>query len=203
MPPCDRFEIIATTIGPKEDQVHSVGFVADLTNGLPEEFRNCDVFYAELPWEQGFQIFNDRAGIVAPRTYHEFMSAIGGIVQYIFAPVFLIVGRRGAKMLPTPHLSFPIRQHNEKSHWKGQCVGYNTRINRFQDRPTSTDELITRLAEQFGSVGHLACGYGNAAVAFHNAGKRFVACDFNPNCIGVLKWRLTNEGDRAASDHLR
>lgn len=151
--------------------------VHDVTSGpLPDEFRRCDVFYTDPPWQSGYDEFASRAGVLAP-SYPEFMAAlVAAIPQGI--PAVIVSGKHAARYIPNSYQPFPTRLNEH------DAVAYAQHV---QLTGLRTAEAIGRhLAVTYNCVGDPCCGYGNAARWFVQAGKRFVASDVNPKCIGYI-----------------
>jgi hypothetical protein len=53
-----------------------VTFVHDIMSSptLPDQYGPCDVLVTDLPWQRGFETFNERAGVDDGRTYAQFMA---------------------------------------------------------------------------------------------------------------------------------
>lgn len=159
----------------------SLAFVHDLISGpLPRVYGTCDVLYTDLPWQNGFGIFNERAGIDDGRTYREFMAAVSGVVTGAPQPVYLVTGRHALKLLPEPAQVLVTRLNEDAS----VIVTYN--VQEMHKKFGEARELLRSLAAQHERVGDFCCGYGSAARAFRRQGKTFVASDVNPQCIGYI-----------------
>lgn len=160
----------------------SLAFVHDLIGGsLPPAYDGCDVFYTDLPWQKGFGVFNERAGIDDGRTYRGFMAAVSGIIAGISQPVYLVTGRHAFSLLPEPARVLDTRLNEDAA----VIVAYNV-VLPARKRFGEARELLWSLAAQHERVGDFCCGYGSAARAFRRQGKTFVVSDVNPRCIGYI-----------------
>lgn len=175
-----------------------LAFAHDIRNGLPSEYDICDVFYTDLPWRDGFAIFEARAGavkasqqadvrsvsancaLVAPRPdYAAFLHDIRKILLHgTPKPTVLVTGRQSMPYLPMPGHIYPTKLNGADA----VALSYSCRLAHTQ---TATD-ILEELAQRFNVVGDFCCGYGRTANIFRNAGKRFVVSDFNPSCIGYI-----------------
>lgn len=153
--------------------------VHDITTGvLPADFAACDVLYVDLPWPNGLATFNERAAV--DHTFAEVMAGVSAVVEGDSRPVFVVTGKQGAKKLPTPDLSAPIRLNQ----WAAVVAAYHT-----TDMPQGcgTDiEFIGQLARRYARVGDFCCGYGRSLRLFARQGKAFTGSDYNPHCIGYI-----------------
>jgi hypothetical protein len=159
----------------------SVAFAHDLMVPLPDIYKKCDVFYLEPPWQAGFKVFNERAGVMDGRQYPRFMQRLGEVLEGLEAPTYILTGKSESRRLPKPSFSYPIAANGYPSGFL--CIGY--RVESPIVAPTS-DALIAQLAHDYGCVGDFTCGYGKAARVFHATGKQFVVSDFVKHCIGVI-----------------
>lgn len=160
----------------------SSAFVHDLISGtLPRAYSTCDVLYTDLPWQKGFNTFNERAGIDDGRTYREFMAAVSSVIasQPPSRPVYLVTGRHALSLLPEPAQVLATRLNEDAA----VIVAYNAHESQ---RFGEARELLRSLATRHERVGDFCCGYGSAARAFRRQGKTFVASDVNPRCIGYI-----------------
>jgi hypothetical protein len=156
-----------------------IAFQHDIRTGLSLEFGVCDVIYAEPPWPDGFETFNERAGTTGG-TYRELMQAIAkAVLSDTKAPAVLLVGERAIKLLP-PFLDHVKTILNGNEVW---AISYRTRL---PATPRTSEELVAWLATRFQCVGDFCCGYGKAGRIFYRAGKRFVLADYNARCIGHI-----------------
>lgn len=162
----------------------SVAFRYDLTDvlsnkygELPEEYRGCDILYSELPWRNGMDAFNERAGMSV--TYADFMAAVSRVVLTTpDIPVILVTGRHALSRLPEPSQVLTTSLNADPA----VALLYNTRT-----KPVNTaTELITRIADRFDRVGDFCCGYGRTLRIFHRVGGTFVGSDYNASCIGYI-----------------
>lgn len=163
----------------------SVAFVHDLMSGpLPAEYDRCDALYADLPWRAGFDRYNARAGVTDGRTYPEFMAAVKALVKEQARPVVLVTGQHARRLLPRAAQEIPLRMpvaHEQPA------IAYVYNLFWLGGRvDLTTQDIQARLALAYDVVGDFCCGYGWSARTFTQAGKRFVASDYNPRCVGYI-----------------
>ena len=157
-----------------------VALVHDVMAGaLPLEYADCDVLYAEPPWQRGFEQFNTRAGVDDARTYRAFLTAVGDIVQSVTIPAVLITGAHAVPHLPAAGHQFATQLYEHSA------IALCYRFEQPPDAPR-TNELLAQLATRFRCVGDFCCGYGNTAQAFVKARRKFVCSDFDPRCVGYI-----------------
>jgi hypothetical protein len=160
-----------------------LAFVHDLmaASQLPGEYIVCDVLVTDLPWQKGYETFNERAGVDDGRTYGTFMARISEIVESTSVPLWLITGKHALAKLPQPDAAL-FMQLNEDD---AIAVGYRpgTEVERSYG---VAPEFLHALSQHYDVVGDFCCGYGRTARVFLRAGKRAVVSDFNPQCIGYV-----------------
>jgi hypothetical protein len=172
-----------------------VAFVHDLLTApaLPAEFAECDVLYADLPWRNGFSEFNRRAGVNDDRTYSEFLKTVARLLEDERRPVFLLTGKHALRQLPPPDFTRAVRMFQ----FSALAVVYNATPTHRSLRWTTATALLDQLGGLHRSVGDFCCGYGSSVRAFAEAGRRFVASDFNPRCVGYIAEHVQEwAGDR-------
>lgn len=162
----------------------SVAMVHNLLNPLPKEFDACDVLYADPPWPAGIERFDQRAGVVTAGGFDGIMAALTRIIgENTHRPVVLVIGKAALRRLPAPRM---IR--------RTQLVGRPAILVSYHQYLDQLDGMngepvkyaLGFLATKYQCIGDMTCGYGEASMAFHAAGKRFVASDYNARCIGKL-----------------
>jgi hypothetical protein len=180
----------------------SIAFTYDVMSGkqLPFEYDACDVLYAEIPWKHGFDIFNsraDKANVITQETkwrrYDDFLLRILQITQSSKKPTFLLVGQFFSSYLLKHNakemfIKYPIMLNNGKA-WIYCANLYNPFNWLFLDKyhtHTSTETLISDLAQRFERVGDFMCGYGTTGRIFMMNKKKFVMSDYNSKCIGHI-----------------
>lgn len=158
-------------------------FVHDLMTSpaLPGEFDDCDVLVTDLPWQVGYQTFNDRAGVADDRTYGTFMDRVSEIVESTTCPLYLVTGRHALPKLPEPDAVLPMRLNED------DAVAVAYRPGPEADKSYGVaPEFLHALAQRYQLAGDFCCGYGRTARFFLRSGQRAVLSDFNPNCIGYI-----------------
>ncbi len=167
----------------------STAMTRSVFDPLPEESAHCDVLYAEPAWRAGYAKFNSRAGFAQlppSRSYESYLAALRTLVQSFSPnPSFMCIGKSMAKRL-SPHWTVPTSLHCGNA----LIAGWNCGRQSVPHSISNSVELIDHLATKFNFVYDPCCGYGNACVAFFLAGKRFLGCDINRKCIGVLASRV-------------
>lgn len=167
--PCYRFE-----------HAGSIAFASRIdqyAKSLPSEFDTCDVIYAEPPWRQGYEKFNQRAGYSTQLTFGHFVTKLNYLARNCGRPCAYIAGREMLRSM-TPDVTL------ELTHNGGEALvaGYNITIPAVRDSVA----LIHELAEKYDRVGDFMAGYGRSGRIFAEHGKSFVLSDINPQCIGYI-----------------
>ena len=154
-----------------------------IINGLPSEFNDCDVLYAEPPWPHGFQIFNKRAG-ASHTSYADLGRAIRNIIETYTVPIYILLGKRMLQMLPEPdQLIETILNGNSATVavWKDK---YNGPVK-------NTEHICNHLGSRYECLGDFTCGYGACVKNFlEGGGSKFVASDYDGKCITVMAAQL-------------
>jgi hypothetical protein len=160
-----------------------VAFTHDLMSAatLPAEFQQCDVFVTDLPWRNGYDAFNERAGVGDGRTYQQFMRRVAEIVESVTAPTYLVTGRHALPLLPEPDAILAMMLNEDAA----VAIGYRPGAEG-DGRYGVVPEFLYALAQRYTTVGDFCCGYGSAGRFFLRSGKRAVLSDFNPLCIGYI-----------------
>jgi len=161
----------------------SVAFCHDLMEGLPADYDVCDVLYTELPWRNGFDKFNERAGVDDGRAYEDFMAALSDILLRVNKLTIIVTGSHAERLLPAPTMKFDCLLNG------GQAIGY-VYGGAFHGKG-DTVAILKTLALKYQCIGDFCCGYGRSAKIFHDAGKRFVVSDYNAKCIGYIAKALS------------
>lgn len=160
-----------------------VAFVHDLMSSpdLPDEYAACDVLVTDLPWQVGFDTFNQRASIADGRTYAAFMARVSEIVEQMVVPVWLVTGRHALRYLPQPVTVLPTMLNEDEA----VAIGYQPG-GEADGRYGVAPELLHALAQRYEVAGDFCCGYGRTGRFFLRSGERAVLSDFNPQCIGYI-----------------
>lgn len=190
------------TAAPATDRVAwngSVAFVHDIVTApedqpLPRDYDTCDALVADLPWANGFDTFNDRAGVADGRTYRDFLRALARVITTRDTPIYLVTGMHAMKRLPgalpEPAFSAPIRLNEYDS----VVIAYRAPVPT--RRWTIAQDLLLDLAQSNRRIGDFCCGYGRTARIALAARRTFVASDVNPQCIGYIAEHLPEWGKR-------
>lgn len=167
----------------------SVAMTRSVFEPLPDACEQCDVLYAEPAWRDGYVKFNSRAGITqlpSSQSYESYLAALRSIAEsFSPRPSFMCIGKSMAKRL-SPHWTTPISLHGSDA----LLAGWNCENSLIHSSISNSVQFIDHVATKFDFVYDPCCGYGNACVAFFSAGKRFLGCDINRKCIGVLASRV-------------
>lgn len=160
-----------------------VAFVHDLLSSpvLPDEYAACDVLVTDLPWQKGYETFNQRAGVQDDRTYASFMAQVAQVVEGTTVPLWLVTGRHALTRLPKPDALLPTRLNENDA----VAVGYRPG-GEADGSYGVAPELLHALAQRYEVAGDFCCGYGRTGRFFVRGGKRAVLSDFNPKCIGYI-----------------
>jgi hypothetical protein len=155
-----------------------IAFRADLFGDLPGEYLKADVIYAEIPWKDGFTIFNERAQKNFDMRYEDLLSRVKAWVDALNKPTIILCGKLALRHLQPKEISFTkIRGANALAclwnypTWEGIKI---------------SDEIMRDLSQSFNTVGDFCCGYGRTGRAFVRANKRYILSDYNGECIGYI-----------------
>jgi hypothetical protein len=160
-----------------------LAFVHDIlsTPALPGEYVICDVLVADLPWQRGYETFNERAGVDDGRTYATFMQRVAELVEATDVPTYLITGKHALSRLPTPAMTLPMMLNE----WEAIAICYRPG-SEADGRYGVAPEFLHALAQRYAIAGDFCAGYGRTGRFFLRAGKRAVLSDLNPQCIGYI-----------------
>lgn len=166
-----------------------VAFVHDLMTApaLPPEFSPCDVLVTDLPWQKGYETFNQRAGVDDGRTYDTFMEGVSNIVESTTCPLYLVTGRHALAKLPKPDALIPMHLNEDVA----VAVSYRPG-DEADGKYGVAPEFLHALAQRYDLAGDFCAGYGRTARFFLRSGKRAVVSDFNPHCIGYIAANATS-----------
>jgi hypothetical protein len=139
------------------------------------------VLITDLPWRNGYDAFNERAGVDDGRTYQQFMQRVGEIVESARVPTYLVTGRHAVPMLLNPDIILPMMLNEDSA----VAIGYRPGP-EVERRYGVVPEFLYALAQRYTTVGDFCCGYGSAGRFFLRSGKQAVLSDFNPSCIGYI-----------------
>lgn len=159
----------------------STAFVHDLWEGLPPEFSDVDVIYAEIPWADGFDEFCRRAGAVAPPSYSEWLYRLSGTLSNCGKPWIMVGGYAMSRRIGCQWLK-PVRLNGS------QAIAMGAFAPSIPEEIKDAEDIVRWLSgnPNYRIIGDPCCGYGRAARIFAEAGKHFVATDINPVCIGHI-----------------
>ena len=176
------FDELKGQIGVKRvDYQQSTALVYDvISDVVPNEFFDCDLIYTEPCWKDGFNKFNDRAGVTSSRTYQGYIASMNDIILKLNVPTVVITGKHALRYWLQPNQMFESKLVHGSN-----CVAlvYNFKL----DRPyASVVDMLPELAAKFNKVGDFNCGYGYTGKIFAGCGKNFVISDYNAKCIGYI-----------------
>lgn len=149
------------------------------SESLPDEFSTCDVFYTDLPWADGIQRFNDRAG-AGVADYAVFLQRVNCIASR-HKPCVLVTGKKSLKHLAGASDVFETSLRGAKA----VAAVYGT-LDCKVDWSLGSKGILESLATRYLRIGDFCCGYGSAGRAFVGCGKTFVMSDYNEMCIGAI-----------------
>ena len=154
-----------------------------MSQGLPIEFSNCDILYAEPPWSHGFHVFNKRVG-VSGITYADFCEAIKKIILRWDKPIYLLLSQAMLKILPKP------RELHDTILNEGDAL-LGVWNDSYSGSLVSTEYVCQELGRKYKTMGDFTCGYGDCVINFLSGGGRgFVASDYDGKCITVMAARM-------------
>lgn len=164
---------------------NSIAFYHDLCakDELPDEFKKCDILYVEIPWQKGFNIFNERANINDKRTYELFLNHLSKIINNTDIPLVILCGKTSTKRLPKPFKKQQVINSYLKTNYPFNALFYN-----FETVPefTNTKDFFSWGVYNFDCVGDFMCGYGLTGKHFLKNDKSCVLSDYNKTCIGYI-----------------
>lgn len=160
-----------------------VAFVHDILSvaTLPPDFNVCDVLITDLPWQRGYETFNERAGVTDDRTYATFMQRVAELVEAATVPTYLITGRHALPKLPAPDLVLPMMLNE----WEAVAICYRPDAEA-DGRYGVAPEFLHALSKRYAIAGDFCAGYGRTGRFFLRSGRAAVLSDFNPHCIGYI-----------------
>jgi hypothetical protein len=160
-----------------------VAFVHDILSSgtLPADYNMCDVLVTDLPWQRGYETFNERAGVDDGRTYATFMQRVAELVEATDVPTYLITGKHALSRLPTPAMTLPMMLNE----WEAIAICYRPG-SEADGRYGVAPEFLHALAQRYAVAGDFCAGYGRTGRFFLRSGKAAVLSDFNPRCVGYI-----------------
>lgn len=178
--------ITYSNVAETKKAVHPKGIMMQndiIADGLPEQFDECDVLYAEPPWRHGFKIFNKRAG-VDHASYNDLADAISKIITGTEKPVYILLGQQMLNKLPRPNQLFETILNGNGAMvaiWRDTYTGLTD----------NTEVICQNLGSRYKCLGDFTCGYGACVQNFlEGGGKRFVASDYDGKCITVMSAQM-------------
>jgi hypothetical protein len=156
-------------------------FRADLSEGIPPPMYEADVWYADLPWRDGYQRFADRAGVIQRLPFDAMMKLLGELISNASKPAVMVTGKHAVRHLKPRQ----VAQTKLNGAIAVACLWGVPQWDGVRD----ARDILDSLSQEYGCVGDFCCGYGRSGLAFSRAGKRYVLSDFNPTCVGEIAAR--------------
>lgn len=144
---------------------------------IPDEFKECDLIYAEPMWPAGMKNFDERAGSITS-SYADHAKAVARFMRELPLPTVMTTSKAMLKHMPLPDLVMTIDLNGNPADvgfWNG-AVGFGD----------DNRDLIRDLATRYNVVGDWCAGYGTTGRLFIEAGKRAVLADYNAECCGYI-----------------
>jgi hypothetical protein len=158
-----------------------LALTADIIAGLPSEVLSCDAIYGEPPWRDGYRIFADRAGVELSLSWGDWIRRYCHMMLESELPACAMFGKQGLRYVDAETVR-PIKlsAHGDYPVFLAEWNGIDT------GDTDSTNEVSSFLGMIYDTVADLCCGFGASSRLIKAAGGRFVAVDFNANCIGYI-----------------
>lgn len=157
-----------------------IAFVHDIeSKEIPEVFFQVDFIYSDLPWENGYETFNKRAGR-ENNTWSELVMRAVELTRKLDKPFYFTGGKGFAKYFPDNSC--------EEYHWG--IHNYNTRIytnNPINKKIKDVESYIEELYAIYDVGLDFCCGYGSLGKFAKLTGKKAILTDINPYCIGYIE----------------
>jgi len=157
-----------------------------ITEGLHPDFLSCDVIYCEPPFPAGIKVFDKRAKDTT-NSYRDFIEAFKVAWEQIKVPKYGIFNKILAKHMPEPT---SISRVKLNAHWENLfCYGPPVPTN------ISNYDACRFLGIAHHRIGDICCGYGMPVLQFKKMKPQntFVASDYDPHCITVLRKLMDDE----------
>jgi hypothetical protein len=171
--------------GPNPWAGHGLAFEWDLygQSQLPTQYADADVLFSVLPWPNGWSVFEERAEATGGnRTYTGFMQSVVTLAESSAMPCYFLTAKRSLSLLPRTWRRGKIRLFGEVV----DLVGSGPPITV---EPLDVSLFLKALARQYNCVGDFCCGFGQTARIFAECGKRYVASDYNAECVAYVSGR--------------
>jgi hypothetical protein len=183
---------VAASPVPRWNDTRGLAFVHDISSGvIPSEYEQADVFYSEPAWRHGYQKFAAASEVKPLGDYDDYLSTQLKFINDSGIPSFLVIAQSMIERC-NPRHAHPVKLRG------GDAVlaVWNTTLNVKVDE---CDRVIDHLSATYDCVVDPSCGYGNVSRWFHRNGKKFIATDINPVCIGVIAERIENDAGSVSS----
>lgn len=148
---------------------NSYVFKHDLNDGVHELFSKCDCIYSEPAWQNGYELFIERADEKS-LTYKDYLKSIESVIIELKNPSFIVGGKHMLRYI-TPHNHINIRFNGFNAilmFWFSNIIEVK-----------NNKELLDILSKTYYTVLDFSCGYGEHLLKFDN----FIGCDINDKCI--------------------
>lgn len=147
------------------------------TQPVPDEFKECDLIYAEPMWPAGVKNFDARAGAATP-SYGDHAKAVAALLRGLRVPTVMTTSKAMLKHMPRPDMTMVIDLNGnpaDVAFWNG-AVGFGD----------DNRSLIRDLATRYNVVGDWCAGYGTTGRLFIEVGKQAHMADYNADCCGFI-----------------
>lgn len=172
--------------GKFQDGRGNICFTWDVNNReIPDQYRSCDLIYAEPSWPAGLKEFDQRAGVGSP-SYAYYATSLGLIIRELAVPTIMMISKITLRHLPPPDFTTVVILNGNRADvgfWNGAFAAGESNL-----------ELIRNLASQYNRVGDFCCGYGTTGRLFIEAGRTCVLTDYNAVCCGFVAQNMESWG---------
>ena len=156
---------------------------------LMDHIKDCDVIYCEPPFPLGIKTFDKRAK-ESTSSYSDFAKAFSIALNSCQQPKYIILNKRLLGFLNPPDEICRVILNNKKEMlgvWGGKMPRQLLRHHL-----TSNLDVCSWLGFKHRKMGDFVCGYGVPLFSFLKSrnGNSFVASDYDPHCITVIKDKL-------------
>lgn len=159
------------------------GIVYDLESGLPypEPVYKAQFIYCDLPFQRGYQTFNNRAGKNKGAGWKNMVTMARKMALDLDIPYYFM-GDKSFEQIFQIEFQIPMKWvvHN------GNGIVFSNR----QSWATDNEELMESLYKTHDIGLDMACGYGALGQIALKSGKKAILMDINPYCIGYLRHEL-------------
>jgi hypothetical protein len=151
-------------------------FKHDITKAIPKCFLKAEAVYSEPSWQQGYSVFQNRAGL-KDSTFQDYLACIKKTIEYLHKPTFLVMGKHMTKIL-NPKFCVPVKLHK----WDCLLGIWNTKT-LIKRKSLTVDGVLDYISDTYDIVADFSCGYGSLAGAMISKNKKFICSDINGKCV--------------------